>query len=157
MPIGMRKICTEQKFRHAALIFRSLWVAFFMVLLVGSLGMSLGAQTISIKLVNGKNGHPIAGTCVNVWVGSERKAAMAIPTGRDGVASLRLTNEDAEISTRVRGGGVWIFWGGRPYREIRRLYPDQCWLRVVPAAHSGLFLAGYHDCLDEKGHPLRLS
>lgn len=49
--------------------------------------------------MNGRTGRVIAGTCVNVWLGNERKSAMAIPTDNDGVASLRLTDNDAEINT----------------------------------------------------------
>jgi hypothetical protein len=40
----------------------------FMPLTIASRGTALHAQEIGIKLVNGQNGRPIAGTCVNVWV-----------------------------------------------------------------------------------------
>lgn len=65
----------------------------------------LAAQTIEIKLVDGRNGRPIVGTSsyVNVWVGSERKEAIAIPTDDKGVARLQLTlnpnEENIPIST----------------------------------------------------------
>ena len=42
----------------------------------------------------------MANTCVNAWVGTERKDAMAIPTDRDGVARFYLTDKDAEINTQ---------------------------------------------------------
>ncbi len=60
----------------------------------------LSAQTIQIKLLNGKNGRPLAGKCVNVWVGNRRKEAMAVPTDQDGIAALKLTENDAETDTR---------------------------------------------------------
>lgn len=63
---------------------------------------ALQAQTIRIKLVNGRTGRAVAGACVNVWVGNERKSALAIPTDNDGVASLRLTNRDAEVNAQKR-------------------------------------------------------
>lgn len=56
------------------------------------------AETIKIKLVNGQNGQPIAASHVNVWVGTERKEAIVIPTDGNGVASLRLTLNTAEIN-----------------------------------------------------------
>jgi hypothetical protein len=67
-----------------------------------SSGKVLCAQTINIKLVNGKTGRAIANTCVNIWVGTERKDAMLIQTDEDGVASLRLTDKDVEINTQER-------------------------------------------------------
>jgi hypothetical protein len=70
---------------------------FLVLLVLSSSGTLLYAQTVEIKLVNGRNGSPIAGTCVNVWVGSEQKDAMAIPTDENGVARLRLTDDDSEI------------------------------------------------------------
>lgn len=59
----------------------------------------VSAQTVDIKLVNGTNGQPIGDTCVNVWVGHDRKDAMAIPTDNNGIARLRLTNNDRELDT----------------------------------------------------------
>jgi hypothetical protein len=73
----------------------------FALLLILALPASvLRAQTIKIKLVNGKNGQSMANTFVNVWVGSERKDAMAIPTDKDGVARLYLTDKDGEVKTQ---------------------------------------------------------
>ena len=56
------------------------------------------AETIKIKLVNGRNGQPIPASYVNVWVGTERKEAIVIPTDGKGVASLQLTLNTAEIN-----------------------------------------------------------
>jgi len=62
--------------------------------------MSLSAQTIEIKLVDGRNGHPMVGASshVNVWVGGERKEAIAIPTDEKGVARLQLTQNPSEVN-----------------------------------------------------------
>jgi len=69
------------------------------VLLILS-AMSLSAQTIEIKLVDGRNGHPMVGASsyVNVWVGGERKEAIAIPTDEKGVARLQLTMNPSEVN-----------------------------------------------------------
>jgi hypothetical protein len=81
----------------------------FFLFVLCSTAAALQAQTIRIKLVNGRTGRAMAGTCVNVWVGNERKSAMAIPTDKDGVASLRLTDQDAEINTQNRWEGCGDF------------------------------------------------
>jgi hypothetical protein len=71
--------------------------------------MLLYAQTIQIKLVNGRNGSPLAGTCVNVWVGNEQKDAMAIPTDENGVARLRLTDKNSEVDVHSLWKGCGFF------------------------------------------------
>ena len=80
--------------------FTNLLAAMCLMLVASPGGLTLNAQTIRVKLLNGKNGHPLAGKCVNVWVGSGRKEAMALPTNQDGVASLELTQNDAQIDTQ---------------------------------------------------------
>ena len=87
------KIFSVQPFVRCAL-------RFLVLLILSSCGTLLYAQTVEIKLVNGRNGSPLGGTCVNVWVGSEHKNAMAIPTDENGVARLRLTNKDSEVDVR---------------------------------------------------------
>jgi len=66
-------------------------VAIAVVFIAG--GGCAHAQELEIRLLNGRNGHPISGTCVNVWVGRSRKEAMAIPTDEGGVARLHLIPE----------------------------------------------------------------
>ena len=58
------------------------------------------AETIKIRLVDGRSGRPMAGKAsyVNVWVGTERKDAIVIPTDVNGIASLNLTFNTAEIN-----------------------------------------------------------
>jgi hypothetical protein len=69
------------------------------VLLILS-AMSLSAQTIEIKLVDGRNGHPMVGASshVNVWVGGEPKETIVIPTHEKGVARLQLTLNPSEVN-----------------------------------------------------------
>jgi hypothetical protein len=63
-------------------------------------GTSLSAQTLEITLVDGRNGRPMVGpsSYVNVWVGTERKEAIVIPTDANGVARLRLTLHAGETN-----------------------------------------------------------
>ncbi len=76
----------------------------FLVFLCGLSPTALHAQAISIKLVDGRNGRPMADKCINVWVG-DRAAPKARPsletqTDKNGVADLRLTEQDAEINNQ---------------------------------------------------------
>lgn len=68
--------------------------------------MSLAAQTLEIKLVDGRNGCPMVGASsyVNVWVGRERKEAIAIPTDEKGVARLQLTLDPNEVNIPISTG-----------------------------------------------------
>lgn len=77
-------------------------VRLFLLLNLSSIWPFLSAQTIEFKLIDGRNGHPIVNTCVNVWVGGAQKDALAIPTDKNGVARLRLTDVDAEVNTHDR-------------------------------------------------------
>jgi hypothetical protein len=62
--------------------------------------MSLAGQTLEIKMVDGRNGRPMVGASsyVNVWMGGERKEAIAIPTDDKGVARLQLTLNPNEVN-----------------------------------------------------------
>ena len=90
---------------HRQVSFRRQWLNLLVTVLLVMPAMSLAAQTLEIKLVDGRNGRPMVGTSayVNVWVGGERKEAIAIPTDDNGVARLQLTlnpnEENIPIST----------------------------------------------------------
>lgn len=73
---------------------------FLVIVLLVLSAMSLSAQTIEIKLVDGRNRHPMVGTSsyVNVWVGGERKEAIAIPTDDKGIARLQLTLNPSQVN-----------------------------------------------------------
>lgn len=87
-------------------------VKFIMSLFLFLYGASLSAQTLEIKLVDGRNGRAMVGASsyVNVWVGTEREEAIAIPTDGNGVARLQLTLNTSEInipnSSKDRGSIV---------------------------------------------------
>lgn len=84
-------------------------VPLVLLLTLHSFGTFLRAQTIEVKLIDGRNGHPILNTCVNVWVGSRQKDALAIPTDKNGFARLRLTDNDAEVNIQDRWKGCGEF------------------------------------------------
>lgn len=87
------KLAASSHFRASAI--------FLLLLNAAVLGISAQAQTIRIKLVNGRNGHPVAHACVNVGVDHlEEKHMLAIPTNEDGVAEFRFTDTDAELNTK---------------------------------------------------------
>lgn len=60
----------------------------------------LSAQTLEVRLVDGRNGRPMIGSSsfVNIWVGTERKAAITIPVDGDGIARIQLTLNADEVN-----------------------------------------------------------
>ena len=90
--------------RHISFRFRSLNRLATVLLTVPA--MSLAAQKLEIKLVDGRNGRPMVGTSayVNIWVGGERKEAIAIPTDESGVARLQLTLNPNEVNIPISTG-----------------------------------------------------
>lgn len=76
----------------------------FVLLYLGVFGSALRAQTIRIKLLDGRSGRPMAGKCIDVWVG-DRSAPTSRPsletqTDKNGVAEVRLTGQRAEINNQ---------------------------------------------------------
>jgi hypothetical protein len=149
--------CSKTRVRvlGVRLFFRRL-VQFFVLLAFGSSGTVLCAQTVEITLVNGRNGRPMAGACVNVWVGHERKAAMAIPTDENGVARLRLTDKDGEIDIHDRWKDCGDFGMINPvvkYNESLRINagyvscqsrtPDHSWLAVTDLSTKEVLQHGF--------------
>jgi hypothetical protein len=85
---------------HHEVSFRCGWLNLFISFLLVTPAMSVAAQTLEIKLVDGRNGRPMVGTSayVNIWVGGERKEAIAIPTDSNGVARLQLTLNPNDVN-----------------------------------------------------------
>lgn len=69
---------------------------FLTLLLVALCAGALRAQTIQIKVVNGKNGRPVAGVCVGLWNRKDTQLPVYIPTDKDGIARVRLTQKDSD-------------------------------------------------------------
>jgi hypothetical protein len=79
------------------------WLVRFLISLVFTLaGTILSAQSVVIVIINGRNGRRVAATCVGVWVRQDRKDLISVPTDKNGIARLRLTNNAAEIDTHDR-------------------------------------------------------
>jgi hypothetical protein len=77
------------------------------LLLLAALASSatvLCAQTVEVKLVNGRSGRPVADQCIGLWVGNRSKPSsgplLETQTERNGVTTVRLTNDDTKISTQ---------------------------------------------------------
>jgi len=70
--------------------------------IVAAVGATGNAQTLRVRLLDGRSGKPIAKGGVNVWVGDHRKAAVPIPGDRDGIAKLSLTNSAGQVN--MEGG-----------------------------------------------------
>lgn len=110
--------CATGKMVHAVRsAFRSA-VGAFTLFALGSSGARLCAQPVAIRLVNGKTGRAVSDTCVNVWVGRERKEAMSIPTDKDGVASLRLTDNDGQVDLHADGTRCGYFGVASPVVKL---------------------------------------
>jgi hypothetical protein len=77
--------------------------AVFIVLMF--FGTRLHPQSLEIKLVDGRNGLPVASSCVGVFVGRDSKVELGIPTDKDGVARLRLTHHESEIDLHHQAVG----------------------------------------------------
>jgi hypothetical protein len=59
-----------------------------------SCAVTLRAQTIQIKLVDGKTGHPVKNACMSLWPTVD----VLVRTDKEGVALLRFTNKDSEVN-----------------------------------------------------------
>jgi hypothetical protein len=67
------------------------------LLALASCATSVCAQTIEIRLVNGKSGRPVANVCLSVWMTKDTRATATIRTNKNGIAQLRLTQKDNEV------------------------------------------------------------
>lgn len=100
---------SENKGREKFFVMGFRCAGFLAVFLVVSCVTALRAQTIQIKLVDGKTGRSVPDACVGVWMKKDTRMAVDIPTDKNGVARLRLTQRDNEVdisySVRLGCGG----------------------------------------------------
>jgi hypothetical protein len=123
-------------------------VKLLVLLALGPSSTLIRAQTIEIKLVNGRNGHPIAHACINVWVGDRSQPGsrplLEAQTNSDGVTKLHFADEDTKISTQnqqpacglsgvinpvVKSGDTVSIRAGYVLCHLRS--PDYSWLAMV--------------------------
>lgn len=112
----------------------------------GLVEAKLDAQEIKIKLIDGRNGRPLANTCVNVWVGKDRKEATAIPTDSQGTATLHLTTESGRIDTSHQWSGCGLFGVADPvlmYRNDIRINVGYVLCQMSRGDHSWLMINEY--------------
>ena len=137
--IGLRRF----RLAHSSLG-AAMWVAVLSMLVLCS--VTLRAQVIKIKLVDGKSGRPIAHSCVNVWVGHQRKEAMTIPTDSSGIASLRLTDRDDEVDAHNPWKDCGMFGVIGPvvlYAESIRINTSFASCQARPSPNSWLAITGF--------------
>lgn len=76
----------------------------FCILLVASSGLIVRAQEIRIRVLDGRNGKPIAGECLNIWTGTERGDYILAKTNREGVVALHMLGADVLAADSCRAG-----------------------------------------------------
>lgn len=78
-------------------------VLFLVVSIFTSFGAALRAQTIEVKIINGRNGNPIANKCMYVWAGDRTSPSsgplLTTQTNISGVIKLHLANDDKKGNT----------------------------------------------------------
>src|SRR5215472_1628788 len=103
-----------------------LFSAGLLLVLIFPVGFALGAaqrdQRIRIRVLDGRNGHPVTKERVNVWIG-DKPAAMLFG-GEGGVASLLPTDKNGEVSAPIpEDHAQWIeieadyYFDCRPFRK----------------------------------------
>lgn len=103
---------------------QKIWTVRLLLIASISLGVQLYAQSVEIKIVDGRNGKPMAGAHVNIWVGTQCKAAMAIATDKMGIAHLRLAHKDDGVDAGNQPDGCGSSGVANPvvkYSELIRV------------------------------------
>jgi len=110
-------------------------IALSMVL--GLLSVPLKGQEIRIRVLNGRNGRPVANECLNVQLVPSRYSGLVIPTDKQGVATLRLDGDPDNLGKgRCKGAAV-------PYPSLKpvgsiRTFPDW-YVDCQPYEHVGSY------------------
>ncbi len=109
--------------------------------------MPLLAQTLEIKLMDGRNGRPMVGpsSYVNVWVGTERKGAITIPSDGKGVARLQLTSKASEVNipSSQNVGSMVMEHPVVRYDELLRINAPYAWCAPAGSNYSWLALKDF--------------
>jgi hypothetical protein len=105
----------------------------FLFLAFAALQSRLDAQTIKIKLMNGRDGRPIANKWVDLGIGNIVHM-LTIPTDKEGVASFRLTDDNADVNTGVANPVVKYsdnFRVHAPFALCQPNEPNYSWLAIM--------------------------
>jgi hypothetical protein len=68
---------------------------FFIWMIIAHFALSLSAQEIRIRVLNGRNGKPVTKECLNVWIGPVRGVALFAPTNNEGIAVIHIRDIEA--------------------------------------------------------------
>jgi hypothetical protein len=87
---------------------------------------AIQGQEIHIRVLDGRNGRPITNECVNVWIGEKSVESFVIPTNKDGIVFLQLTNDDRQVRSQKGPacGGLGVIQPVVRYSETIRITAD---------------------------------
>lgn len=94
--------------------------AFFWIIVNAYSAPYISAQGIHIKVLDGRNGKPVSGECVNVWIGQDAASSLLVPTDKSGVALVHLTTKSTELNAHQSGKAC----GGWGVIEPTLMYAD---------------------------------
>lgn len=97
MSVNLHRCCIARSFLTRSALYGLLLSMF------GFVNAGLCAQEIKIKLVDGRNGHPLGNTCMDVYVGKEQVDPVRIPTDSNGIATFHLTADSSEVDISHQG------------------------------------------------------
>lgn len=99
----MERSKVRRRFSAVQSLFRGA-VQLLVLIVLGLSGTALRAQTIEIRLVNGRSGRPMADTCIYVAVGDRSNPKSGTPlstqTDANGIVELRLIDENTKTDTQ---------------------------------------------------------
>jgi len=102
------------------------------VLLFVTCTAALRAQTLQIVLINGKTGKPIKdrySDSIGLKIGDVRAHPFYFPTDKNGIATVRLTNNESEVNVpecrgmKVDEDKLMAHWNKADDKAFRKKYP----------------------------------
>lgn len=73
------------------------WRVLLVLIMLAWSACGVRGQEIRIKVLEGRNGRPVANKCVNVWTDPSQRNALLIATDGNGVATLRFVDSRLDI------------------------------------------------------------
>lgn len=101
------------------------------------------AQEIHVKVLDGRNGKPVTRECLNIWVGTLAGPHLVAATDGDGVAVLRVSDDDLVAGAGCRGWPTQAAWPtGSEGLLVSGDYYVACqeYAKVVPDAAKPKFI-----------------